>query len=243
MSGEDSNTGLQKRPRKFARYLLAAVASLLVVALAAHLIWKYSGSNQWKLVSDRKGIQVYARKVPGHVVMQFKGIKRVTSGMDPLVALLLDPEAGGPDADDGGSFESVALQKVDEQRGGAGFYSFKWKFPFHFQPRHYVVKATFTRDPRTKEVFETVEAAPNHLPPDDCCVRIQHMLNTWRLTPVENGQIQIEYVLDAPGEGFFPYVLDNAGGPSFVRFTLAQLPTWLKNDRYRNAHVGFLAEK
>jgi len=241
MNGENPDTGRQKRPRKFSKYLLIAAVCLVAVAAASHLIWKYSGSNQWKLVQDKKGIRVYSRKVPGDSVMQFRGVTRVTAKMDPFVALLLDP--GACNLGNDGCYAPTVLQKVDEQHGGTGYYSFKWKYPFHFQDRQYVVKCTFTQDPRSKEVFETVEAVPDKLPPDNCCVRITHMQNTWRLTPVENGQIEIEYVVDAPGGGFFPYLLDNAGGPAYMRYLLVKMPKWMQNEPYKNADVPFVAEK
>jgi hypothetical protein len=229
------------RLKKIGKFFWYACLSLAVVALGAHLIWKYSGSNEWKLVRDKKGIRVYERKVPGKTVKEFKGVTRVTAKMDPFVALLLDPHAC--DLGDDGCYEPTTLQKVDEQHGGTGYYSFKWKYPFQFQPREYVVKTTFSQDPRTKEVFETVEAAPDKLPANDCCVRITHMRNTWRLMPLQNGQIQVEYVVDAPGGGFFPYLLDNAGGAGYMHYILRNMPKWMENERYKNADVAFIAEK
>jgi hypothetical protein len=243
MTDQPPTTPVPKRPRRVARFLLIALAGIVVIATAAHLVWKYSGSEEWTLVREQDGIRIWSRKEPGKSHLVFKGITTMSASLDSTVALMLDPQAGGADAAANGGFESLALQPVDQRRGGAGYYSFKWKFPLRFRPRHYVVRATFTQNPSTKEVFETVEAVPGHLPPDDCCVRIARMRNTWRVTPVGNGRLQVEYVLDAPGEGLFPYVLDNLGGDDFVHYTLKHFPKWANDERYANVDIEFISEQ
>ncbi|HYC89895.1 MAG TPA: hypothetical protein VEO54_11840 [Thermoanaerobaculia bacterium] len=227
--------------KKVRNFFLYAVVAVAIAAVSAHLIWKYSGSGQWELVKEKKGIRVYAMKTPGVAMMQFKGVARVQSSMHKAVALLLDP--GICDFGDLSCYDSIAIQKVDEQRGGAGYYSFKWRYPFYFRPRQYVVEANFTQNPVTKEIYETVKAAPDKLPPDDCCLRVTQMQNSWRLKPLNNGEIEIEYVVNTAGGGFFPYILDNVGGDDYVYYVLSKFPKWVENERYRNAKVAFVANR
>lgn len=239
MNGE-TKTGGRKRLRNVSKWLGIAAIVVAIAALGAHLNWKYS-SYDWKLVRTTAGIQVFERKTSGAVMKEFKGVMRVNAKLDAIAALMLDPKVC--ELEDYGCYESIALQKVDEQRGGTGYYSFKWRYPFKFQPRHYVIKTNFTQDPETKEVFETVEAIEDRLPTADGHVRVTHMKNSWRLTPMDGGQVQIEYVVDTAAGGFFPYFLDNMGGPEYVPFLLKKLPRWLENDKYKNADVPFIAEK
>lgn len=232
---------MSERLKKIRNFFFYAFVALAVIALGAHLTWKYSGSGQWELVREKNGIRVYAMKTPGNAMQQFKGVTRVQSTMNKAVALLLDP--GICEFGKLGCYDSYAIQKVDERRGGAGYYSLKWRYPFYFRPRQYVVKSSFWQDPVTKEVIDTVEAAPDKLPPDDCCLRVTQMQNSWRLKPLGNGEIEVEYVVNTAGGGFFPYILDNLGGPQYVYSVMRKFPKWLENERYRNARVAFVAEK
>lgn len=241
MSSENSPVVRPSRLRRVGKYFLIVVAFLAVAAVSAHFIWKYSGDSQWQLLHDKKGIQVYTMKEPGNSMKSFKGVVRVRSTLGTAVKLLLDP--GVCELDDFGCYDSTMIQKVDEKVGGSGYYSFKWKYPFYFQPREYVVKATFVQDPKTKQVYEEVVAAPERVPADDCCLRVTQMRNTWRLTPLEKGQVEIEYVVNTSGGGFFPYILDNLGGGDYTHYVLSKMQGWLDNDRYKNAKVAFIAEK
>ncbi len=228
------------RLKKAGKVFGIVVLLLVAIAGSAHLIWKYSGSNEWNLVADRNGIQVYERKAPGNVFKQFKGTMLVKAKLDSVAALMLDPKVC--ELEDYGCYESIALQAVNEQRGGSGYYSFKWRYPGNFQPRHYVIKVNFQQDPKTKEVFETVDAITDRMPTGEGCVRVTHMRNSWRLTPAGNGQVKIEYIVETAAGGFFPYFLDNLGGSEYIPFLLSKLPTWLENPKYRNADVAFIAE-
>ena len=231
---------MSRRLKKIGKVLGIALLVLVAIGIAAHFTWKFSGSNEWKLVAEKKGIQVYERKAPGTVFKQFKGIMHVDAKLDSVAALMLDPKVC--ELEDYGCYESIAVQKVDEQRGGAGLYSFKWRYPGNFQPRHYVIKVNFRQDPKTKEVFETVDAVTDQMPTEEGYVRVSHMRNSWRLTPAGNGRVKIEYIVEAAGGGFMPYFLDNLSGSEYIPFLLSKLPNWLENPKYRNADVAFIAE-
>jgi hypothetical protein len=237
MNGQTPTPRAHGRLWRLGKYLFIVVIVLAVAILAAHLIWKYSGSSEWKLVQDKNGIKIYAMKVPGSTGKKFKGIVRVRSTLSTAVKLLQDPHVC--DYDHIGCYDSKTIQMLSDR---SGYYSFRWKYPSRFQPREFLVKATFTQDPRTKEVFETVDAAPDRLPPDGCCVRITEMHNTWRLTPVGNGQVEIEYVVDTSAGGYFPYFLTNLGGPIYIPRVLSKLQGWTEKEKYQNATLSFIQE-
>src|SRR5687768_568120 len=67
-------------------------ASVVALIVAAHLIYTYTGSQQWELVGEQNGVTVYSRKTPGVAVKQFKGVVRAQSTLVGVVAMANDPK-------------------------------------------------------------------------------------------------------------------------------------------------------
>jgi len=70
------------------------------------------------------------------------------------------------------------------------------------------------QDPKTKAIELNAMAAPNKIPPSDCCVRLVHLHNRYTVTPRGDGNVDIEFFWDIDLGGAFPYALQNAALPS-----------------------------
>jgi hypothetical protein len=66
------------------------------------------------------------------------------------------------------------------------------------------------------------------------------MNNTWRLTPLENGQVDIEYVINMNQGGFVPDLFLNVGTPRFMLLILPNLQGFLNREKYRDAKFDFI---
>src|SRR5687767_7961221 len=68
-------TTAPKQPKSPLWKKIYVVFSLLVIAaVAADMIWKASGSAEWKLAKDEGGVQVYTLKVPGDRLIKTKTV-------------------------------------------------------------------------------------------------------------------------------------------------------------------------
>src|SRR5258708_4874556 len=92
MKDEDSVTKPKSWARRFVNVLLIAGISLAGLYCIGRLIWRFSGANQWELVSEGKGAQIYALKEPGTDLQQVKGRVRVHTTLNRAVAWLQDPD-------------------------------------------------------------------------------------------------------------------------------------------------------
>jgi hypothetical protein len=231
-------TKQKKRLKRFAKAVLLSSVCLAVIVFSLHLVWRYSGSNQWELVQEKDGITIYALKSPGSTLKQFKGIARVRSTLSAAMTLAQDPAV----CEYARCYESRMIERVDER---LQYYTFRWKYPFRFRPREMVIKEQFSRVPETKALLVEVTAAPDKIPPTDCCVRITNMYNTWRFTPLKNGEIEIEYLIDMSEGGFMPYVLSNFAVPKFMYFVLSKMQMVLdkESQKYPNAKFDLLEDK
>ena len=228
------------KPRTLVRRLVKPVAQVGVALLALYAVasaaWRYSGSNQWEFAEERNGVKVYTLKAPGSDLLQVKGVVRLRTTLGGVVKLLYDPVT----TSDYGYHEKRTIEQVDDW---LGYASFRLDLPFPFQTREFVVRSQIHQDPRTKEVLIAAAAAPDKAPPNDCCFRVTEMNNTWRFTPLENGQLELEYVFNTNMGGFMPAVLINRRRPKFVADALSRLQGMLDKKNYQNAKLDFIQEK
>lgn len=228
--------------KRLAKIFLIGCLCLVVIAAAAHLIWKYSGSGEWKLRGTEDGVTVYSMKKPGSTMKQFKGIARVRSTLPIAMAASMDDQIYTEICKWAGCVGAKVLERPDEQNQ---LIYFRTPYPLNFRPREFLAAQRLSRDPVTKALIVEITAAPGKRPLNDCCIRVAHMNNTWRYTPVKNGELEIEYVVDINDGGYFPYVLANLGTPLFVGGMLSQMQGILDKEREISPNPQFklLTEK
>jgi START domain len=214
------------------KYAGAAGLLLLALGITAHVRWKYSGSDRWELVRQKEGVTLYAMKTPGSTLKKFKAVRRVRSTLTAAMALSQDPGV----CEYTKCYDGAMFEKVDDQ---LQYYIFKWTFPLPFHPREFVISQRFSRVPEAKALLVEVVATPDKMPPNNCCVRITDMHNTWRFTPLSNGEIEIEYVYDMALGGAMPYVLANVAGPQFMLVILSQMQMVLDKEREKFPNLKF----
>jgi hypothetical protein len=115
--------------------------------------------------------------------------------------------------------------------------------PFPFRPREFVVRSQIHQDALTKDVLLVYAAAPDKVPPNDCCFRVNNMNNAWRFTPLGNGQIDIVYVMNMNEGGYIPDLLLNRLRPKLVYGVLKGLQRLLDREKYHAVKLAFIEEK
>ncbi|MBQ0740662.1 hypothetical protein J9332_40940, partial [Aquimarina celericrescens] len=90
-----------------------------------------------------------------------------------------------------------------------------------------------SQDPITKEMKFNFVAAPDKLPVNKRYHRVTKMHNKWRYTPLENGEVEYEFIYDAvdPG-GYFPYALANWLIPNMLPFAFSKMSKILDKEKY-----------
>lgn len=243
----DTNSKTEATPeikpkRRFWRYLLRGIlilfGLLIVAGIVAHLAWKYSGSGQWRKVEERKGVVIYAMKTPGETLEQFKAVWTVNSKLSRFARWATD-EKGTSMRREVGLYDLKVLARNGDRQVWTA-----WKQPLikGLKPREFVIKSEFNQDPKTKTLFYTVKAVTDRLPPDDCCVRVELMDNKWTLTPMRNGQIQMEWAINMDIGGTVPYFLQNAVQPQGMLRFAPKVEKLIEMERYRDAKYDWIEE-
>jgi hypothetical protein len=236
-----TNENTQVQPRRVLRFigktLLFGSALVVAILVMAHFAWKYSGSNEWKLEIDRNNVQVYSMKTPGEALKNFKVVTRVKTTLDRAVAATLSTEtqdcaAWAPSCR---SLQSVQPWNPQDM---TYIHLYRMNYPKPLAPREFLLKAQVTQDPQSKAAQVEFIALPDRLPRNECCVRVEHMHNRWRFTPLENGEVEVELRTDMnPG---VPYFMMNRMTPRFLHKMFRPLQRWYDKEKWQNARFDLV---
>lgn len=220
---------------KLGRILFWSVASLVALVFVANLIWKYSGSNQWRLVGERNGVKVYALKAPGDTLEQVRGVTHFRTTLAGMTLLGQDPHT----CDRFGCTDSKILGQDNEQ---LLYSTFRFPSPFPFKPREFVIAGNFFQNSKTKELVIEYNARPELLPPNDCCVRVTRMNNTFFVKPLGNGWVEMDYRQNMDLGGFLPGFLFNELRKEMMFTSVPYMQKVLKKPYYQQAKYNFIQE-
>ncbi len=230
-------TSRQKRKKKILKYVRYGALAFAVILLIAHFIWNASGSNQWELVKDENGVKVWNLKTPGSNLVRVKATVRVKSRMAGMVKLLEDLES----CVDAYCYDTKVIQQIPSLPGRSATYvRFKFDIP-GLKTREYVLFAEHYQDTGSKILEINVISAPNKLPRDECCVRVTHLHNNWKLTPLKNNEIDIEFMQDTDLGGL-PYFFSNIALTEGTYEVMHDMQNLMNKERYRNARVDYIQE-
>jgi hypothetical protein len=228
------------KPRTWVRRLVKVVGYVSVALMALYLVtslaWRFSGSNKWEFVEERNGVKVYTLKSPGSDLEQIRCVVRLRSTLGGVIKFLHEPAT----TTNIGYHDNRTIEQVDHW---LLYGTFQFDLPFPFKPREFVIRSWMHQHPVTKEVQIAASAAPDKLPPNDCCVRVTGMNNTWRFTPLDNGQVELEYTYNTDFGGFIPAVLLNKQRLKFVPDAISKLQGMLEEKHFQNAKLDYIKEK
>lgn len=210
--------------------------SLVAVFFVGHTIWKFSGSNQWEFEFEKKGVKVYSLKTPGMDRIQIKGVVQARATLSHIVRYNQDPTICRLT----GCIESRVIERVDDQ---VQYNTFRYNFPYPYKPREYVVRVQFHQNPSTKELLLVYAAAPDKLPPNSCCFRVTDMNNTWRFTPLENGMVEVEQVLNMSDGEFMPDWWSNRNKLEAMAARLSSMQARWDKKKYPDEKIDFIKEQ
>jgi hypothetical protein len=217
------------RPKgRVKKILLRGACALAAIGVVSALAWRYSGTGEWVALAEKDGVKAYYLKAPGTSLKKFKAVFRVKSTVSMLVKFMKDPSV----CDDVGCHDAKMIEVVNPN---LQYQTFRYDYPFPFKTREFVVRQQFTETEGGKGVLLEIIAEPDKIPANDCCVRVAHMHNSWRLTPIENGEVEVAYVIDMDEGGFIPDYLLNAVRPEFI-YAMSGMQEILNKEKYQKKY-------
>lgn len=239
MSNADATSGSSSKRGRWFRVMfrLGLISQVIFLLLGLWYInWKSSGTGQWELYKDSEGVVVHTKKNPGDPLVMVRGVGRLESSLAGIFKLMREAES----CIDAGCYNASILETVDYPH--IVYYEFTYPIFFPFKDREYIVVSEFSQDPETLEIRVDYRATPEKVAPNDCCVRITRMDNQWRFTPLENGEIETEFVLETSSGGFFPDFVISMTAPRLVHWAILDFQRILDQEKYRSAPADYIIE-
>lgn len=210
--------------------------AVLVLVTAADIAWSSSGNNTWKVTSDANGIRVSTLKTPGYSLLKYRVNMHVDARLSDVVYYLSSTATG----EDVGAKDVARLEAVSTPKVSYVYDTYKLDLPKPFGRADVVLINSQVQDPVTKKVTVNIFAAPNKKPLDPSIPRVQHLSNTWILTPLASGGVDIESVSEF--DLGLPALLANAAMPGVMADEAGKMRGLLKMDRYRNKTLAHISE-
>ena len=216
---------------RIVRNIMIGVLGLMIVLAVAHFSWKYSGSNEWRLVRDENGVQIFTLKAPGSTLIKCKARTRVKTSLTSSVFLFRGDESTYKD--NGPDFK--VIERIETPDVYVAYLEFTQKMPPPFNPTEMVVLMNYAQNKQTKAVEINVQAAPTRVPPTPGATRVTHLDNIFRLTPLPNGEVQWEVDGEVDMGLFYP--LQNLSMPGFLFKDINRLRKLVLTDKYQKARL------
>jgi len=193
----------------------------------SYIVPIYGQDSDWELKSETDNIEVYTRKLEGEKFKEIKILTQCKTSLNAIMAAFDDTEGHKDWVYK--SPESYTVERIDEQ---TLIYYIKSDLPFPATDRDLVIKYTWTQDPETKIISTMSEGVVGKVEEYDANIRVKDFVSTYKLTPQENGWIDIEYYAKMDPAGKLPAWLVNLAVTSGPIKTMEQLFEIIESGKY-----------
>jgi hypothetical protein len=191
----------------------------------------------WELKQDKDGIRVYTKLMDNSPIKAVKTVCTINTSLTALTAVLLDIKST-PDW----VYATKKISLLKQTSLSELFYYSEIEIPWPVSNRDFIVLLSVTQDPKTKVVSVIGYNKPDYLPENKNIVRIQHSYSKWLITPVQNGQVRIEYILEADPGGTVPAWLINMFATKGPFETFKNLREQVKKPVYHHTSLPFIKD-
>lgn len=178
---------------RFGRMLFAAALSCASVA---------SRAQDWQLVKDEEGIQVYLATVPGSSYKAYRGVTTIRASIERLRSLQEDVPASCR------WIFQCQEQKMLKFEGAQSWMYSRFSMPWPVTPRDSVLHIT-TSVTAGGALLRRIQALPDYLPVADGLVRVSRVDGYWSLQPKAGGVVEVVYQAHTEPGGSVPSWLAN----------------------------------
>lgn len=203
------------------------------------LLWgtALSAQEEWKLKTQREGIDVFTRNVADSKIKAIRIKCSINATLSQLVAVILDIDASGEWVP--GTKSAVLLQQTSSTEL---FYYSEIRFPWPASNRDYVAHLTVSQDPHSRVVTIQSTNLPDHVPVKKGIVRVLRATGKWTIIPKEKNRMDVEYELLADPGGSIPAWVVNLLSTKSPLEAFTKLRLQVQKPAYKNAKLSFLQE-
>ena len=177
------------------RNRMALIALFLFLSGAGLLV----AQNDWELVKQGNGVQVYTRQVEGSSLKEFRAIMYVDATVESAVALFEDTDNFCNWFDSCG--EARTVRQIAPNQWVNYFVS---EQPIGVSDRDMYIQVTVQKDDGDGSVTASMVGVPTFGPVQSGRVRVQQLRGFWRFAPQDDGRLLVIYQVHSEPGGSIP---------------------------------------
>lgn len=212
-------------------------AFLFISSLLVLISSNAFSQSDWELKLNKDGIKVYTKNLDNSPYKAVKTVCTVDASLSRLTAVLLDISSTKDWV-----YATKTCTVLRQTSPSELFYHSELDIPWPASNRDFVVRLWVTQDERTKAVSVLGENRPAYIPQKKNVVRIQQSYSKWLITPLANGQAQIEYVLEVNPGGSVPAWLINMFATKGPYESFQKLRLQVKKNIYDKVQLPFVKD-
>ncbi|EAY27807.1 START domain-containing protein [Microscilla marina] len=222
---------------------LLAVLLVFTNHFAGMPSYPFHGNNSattfkaWKLIKNKEGISVYARKYKNTNHRELKAIAVFKASLSSLVAIIKDDASVPQWINRMKLFQNI--HTVSNQQ----WYTYaEISLPFPYYNRDLISLNTLEQNSDNHIVVIDIESKPNYLPKKRKKVRMKNAEGQWRFKPLGNGKILVSYQFYAEPNLGLPAWIINPLATKGVWNTLKKFREMAKKPKYQQTKLPYISQ-
>ena len=178
---------MSSRRIKRRKWIVQSVLKPLLLLVAIWVVPGPAGAQDWSLVRDQDGVEVYLRPFQGSPIKAVRAEMRVQADTVRILALLRDASRH-PQWDERCSEGSV-YKKLGEHEE---LHYYRYHLPWPASDREMLARFNWMEDPAAHSVVITSDAIPGQIRSSPGLVRVTDSTAQWVLTSLPDGRTGVE---------------------------------------------------
>jgi hypothetical protein len=202
---------------------------LLFVPTLVSLAAEKNIHNSWNKVTDKEGIKVFLKSIPGSKFKAFRGVVAIETSIDTIMSVFRDiPE------------HTKLLYLCSDSSLLKGINQFEYitynvlDAPWPVKDRDIVNYIRVSQDTRANEVTISMKDHQGFFPEQHYRVRVAKFEGFWKLKPAGNGKVEVVLQMHVEPGGKIPSWISNLAVKVFPYNTLSNLRQIVKLLKYQD---------
>jgi hypothetical protein len=207
--------------------------SLLIVLSSTAL--GVTGQSRWTLKTDEDGIQLYTKSVPASAYKELKTVCTLQTSLSSVAVVLLDVQRTKEWV-----YGTSSSRILKQESPSVVYFYAEMGMPWPVTNRDFIVKISITQDPVSKVITVLAENQPDYIPEKKKLVRIRNSSGKWRIEPLPDGRVRVEYQLYVDPGGSVPAALVNLFSGKGPLESFRNLRKQVTRKEYATAVIPFI---
>jgi len=192
----------------------------------------FTQNDGWEMVKEANNTKVYTRKTSASDYEQIRIVTKVQAPISEIVNSLEDVNYHQEWV-----YETKET-KLLEKRGVGDFeYYALMNMPFPVKDRDIIIGVKRSQDPNSKVVDIKSFALLNKMPEQSKRIRIKTFLSTYKISPLDNGWVEVDYFMAADPGGKLPAWIVNMFTVKGPVATMESMVELIDSDYYKGKKV------